>query len=59
MTFGQGDAIKNIAFTSSVKAGLGGLVENEINGRFSLEGGPTIESSANMIKPGLSDIMGQ
>jgi len=59
MTLGQGDAIKDIAFTSSVKAGLGGLVENEINGRFSLEGGPTIESSANMIKPGLSDIMGQ
>lgn len=59
ITFGQGDAVKDVAFTSSVKAGLGGLVENEISGRFSLEGGPSVETSANMITPGLSDIMGQ
>ena len=57
ITIGQGDLIKNVAFTSSVKAGLGGLVEGEVSGRYALEGGPAIDTSANLIAPSLSDIM--
>ena len=48
---GQGDVIKDVAFTSSVKAGLGGLVEGEVSGRLALEGGASIESNAGFIKP--------
>ncbi len=59
ITFGQGDAVKDVAFTSSVKAGVGGLAEAEISGRFALEGGPSVDSSTNLITPSLSDIMGK
>ena len=57
ITFGQGDAVKDVAFTSSVKAGVGGLAEAEINGRFALEGGPSVDASANFTPPGLGDLM--
>jgi hypothetical protein len=53
VTVGQGDVIKNVELTSSVKAGLGGLVEGEVTGRISLEGGPSIEANAGMITPDL------
>jgi hypothetical protein len=53
LTVGQSDVIKNIELTSSVKAGLGGLVEGEVTGRVSLEGGPSIDSDASFIKPDL------
>jgi tetratricopeptide (TPR) repeat protein len=51
VTVGQGDVIKNVELTSSVKAGLGGLVEGEVTGRISLEGGPSVEANAGMITP--------
>ncbi|WP_286834543.1 hypothetical protein [Proteiniphilum sp. UBA5280] len=57
ITFGQGDAVKDVAFTSSVKAGVGGLAEAEISGRFALEGGPSVDASANFTPPGLGDLM--
>ena len=57
VTIGQGDAVKDVAFTSSVKAGVGGLAEGEINGRFALEGGPSVDASANFTPPGISDLL--
>lgn len=57
ITIGQGDAVKDVAFTSSVKAGLGGLVEGEVSGRFALEGGPSIDASAGMSLPSISDLL--
>ncbi len=57
ITIGQGDAIKDVAFTSSVKAGVGGLAEGEISGRFALEGGPSVDASANFTSPGISDLL--
>ncbi len=59
ITIGQGDTVKDVAFTSSVKAGIGGLAEGEVSGRFALEGGPSVDSSTNLITPSLSDIMGK
>jgi hypothetical protein len=53
MTIGKGNAIKDVAFTSSVKAGVGGLLESEISGRFAIEGGPSIDSSAGFTQPSL------
>jgi tetratricopeptide (TPR) repeat protein len=51
VTIGQGDVIKNVELTSSVKAGLGGLVEGEVAGRVSLESGPELSSDAGFITP--------
>ncbi len=51
MTVGQGDVLKNVEFTSSVKAGLGGLVEGEVNARWAIEGGPSIETGGGFITP--------
>lgn len=51
VTIGQGDVIKDVELTSSVKAGLGGLVEGEVGGRISLEGGPEITSDAGFTTP--------
>ena len=51
VTIGQGDVIKNVELTSSVKAGLGGLVEGEVAGRMSLESGPELTSDAGFITP--------
>jgi tetratricopeptide (TPR) repeat protein len=53
MTIGKGNAIKDVAFTSSVKAGVGGLLESEISGRYAIEGGPSIDSNAGFTKPSL------
>lgn len=58
ITIGQGDVVKDVAFTSSVKAGIGGLVEGEVSGRFAMEGGPSIDSNASFIKPDLPSIGG-
>ena len=56
VTFGDGDVIKDVAFTSSVKAGLGGLVEGEISGRLAMEGGASIDSNAGFITPEIPDL---
>ncbi len=58
VTIGQGDVIRDVAFTSSVKAGLGGLAEGEVSGRLALEGGASIETSANLVNPGFPGIGG-
>lgn len=58
ITLGQGDSVKDVAFTSSVKAGIGGLAEGEISGRFALEGGPSVSADANLTPPGISDLLG-
>jgi hypothetical protein len=51
VTIGQGDVIKDFAVTSSVKAGIGGLLEGEVSGRFAAQGGPSIETNAGIITP--------
>lgn len=51
VTIGQGDVIKDVELTSSVKAGLGGLVEGEVGGRISLESGPEMTSDAGFTMP--------
>jgi len=48
---GENNTIDDIAFTSSVKASLGDLVEGEVSGRISVEGGPQISTSAGIITP--------
>ena len=48
ITVGQGDTVSDVALTSSVKTGLGGLVEAEISGRISVEGGPTMNATAGI-----------
>ncbi|MDD4777494.1 MAG: hypothetical protein PHV53_04300 [Fermentimonas sp.] len=58
VTIGQGDSIKDVAFTSSVKAGVGGLAEAEISGRFALEGGPSVSADANLTPPSIIDLIG-
>ena len=57
ITIGQGDAVKDVAFTSNVKAGLGGLAEGEVSGRFALEGGPAVDATANLTPPGIGDLL--
>jgi hypothetical protein len=56
LTIGQGDVIKDVAVTSSVKAGLGGLVEGEVSGRLAMEGGASIDSNAGFITPEMPDL---
>lgn len=53
LTVGQNDVLKDVAFTSSAKVGLGGLVEGEISGRLSVEGGPSLEATGGMTMPEL------
>lgn len=48
---GENNTIQDIAFTSSVKTSLGDLVEAEVSGRISVEGGPQINTSAGLITP--------
>jgi len=48
---GDNSTIEDIAFTSSVKTSLGDLVEAEVSGRISVEGGPQINTSAGLITP--------
>ena len=53
VTVGQGDVIKDVQLTSTVKAGLGGLVEAEVSGRASMEGGPAVDATAGFTTPEL------
>jgi tetratricopeptide (TPR) repeat protein len=53
LTVGQNDVLKDAALTSSVKAGLGGLVEGEISGRLSVEGGPSLDATGGFTAPEL------
>lgn len=48
---GENSTIEDIALTSSVKTSLGDLVEVEVSGRISVEGGPQISTSAGLITP--------
>jgi len=56
VTVGQGDVIKDVAVTSSVKAGLGGLVEGELSGRLATQGGPSVEATGGTILDNLPPI---
>jgi tetratricopeptide (TPR) repeat protein len=56
VTVGQGDVIKDVALTSSVKAGLGGLVEAELSGRLATQGGPSVEATGSTILDNLPNI---
>lgn len=51
VTFGDDNTVTDVALTSSVKTGLGGLAEAEVSGRISLEGGPEINTSAGFTTP--------
>jgi tetratricopeptide (TPR) repeat protein len=53
ITISQGDVVKDVALTSSVKAGLGGIAEGEVSARWAVEGGPSIESGGGLITPDL------
>jgi tetratricopeptide (TPR) repeat protein len=53
LTVGQNDVLKDAAMTSSVKAGLGGLVEGEISGRLAVEGGPSLDATGGFTTPEL------
>ena len=48
---GENSTLDDLAFTSSVKTSLGGLVEGEVSARISVEGGPQISTSAGLITP--------
>ena len=56
VTIGQGDVVKDVALTSSVKAGLGGLVEGELSGRLATQGGPSVEATGSTILDNLPPI---
>jgi len=56
VTVGQG-AVQDVAVTSSVKAGLGGLVEGEVSGRYAMEGGASMEATGAIVTPGIQDIL--
>ena len=58
VTVGHSDVIKNVELTSSVKAGLGGLIEGEIIGRASMQGGPSMEANAAVTNPGFLQMPG-
>lgn len=48
VTIGQ-NALKDVGFTSSVKAGVGGLAETEVSGRIALDSGATIDMNTNLL----------
>ncbi len=56
VTIGQGDVVKDVALTSSVKAGLGGLVEGELSGRLDTQGGPSVEATGSTVLDNLSPV---
>lgn len=58
LTVAQGDVLKDVVLTSSVKAGLGGLAEGEISGRMAAEGGPAVEANAGFTMPELPQMPG-
>ena len=45
ISVGPNDVLNDAALTSSVKAGLGGLVEGEVSGRIAVEGGSSIDAT--------------
>jgi hypothetical protein len=49
----SGDVVKDVALTSRLKAGLGGMAEGEVSARWAVEGGPSIESGGGLITPDL------
>lgn len=48
ITVGQ-NTVKDVAFTSSVKAGVGRLMETEVSGRIALEGGASMEMNTEFL----------
>lgn len=48
ITIGQ-NTVKDIGFTSSVKAGVGGLMETEISGRIALDSGASIDMNTDFL----------
>lgn len=58
VTVGQNNVINNVELTSTVKAGLGGLVEGEITGRAAMQGGPSITTNAAFTNPGFPQMPG-
>jgi hypothetical protein len=48
ITIGQ-NTVKDVGFTSSVKAGVGGLMETEISGRIALDSGATIDMNTEFL----------
>lgn len=53
IVIGNNNTIDDMALTSSVKTGLGGLAEAEVSGRISVEGGPEISATAGMTMPSI------
>jgi hypothetical protein len=47
------NTVNDVTLTSSVKTGLGGLVEAEISGRISVEGGPAINTTVGITPPAI------
>lgn len=48
VTIGQ-NAVKDVGFTSSIKAGVGGLMGTEINGRIAMDSGATIDMNTDFL----------
>ncbi|MEN6455929.1 MAG: hypothetical protein ABFD10_16895 [Prolixibacteraceae bacterium] len=48
ITIGQ-NTVKDIGFTSSVKAGIGGLMETEISGRIAMDSGASIDMTTDFL----------
>ena len=53
LTVGNDNSVKDVAFTSTLKAGLGGFSEAEVSGRFAAEGGPAINFDAGLSLPSI------
>ena len=58
LTIGAGDALKDVAFTSSVKAGLGELMEANLSGRFAAEAGPSFTADGGFTMPPVPSMPG-
>ena len=48
ITIGQ-NTVKDVGFTSSVKAGVGGLMETEISGRIAMDSGASIDMNTDFL----------
>jgi hypothetical protein len=53
VVIGDNNTVNDVALTSSVKTGLGGLVEAEISGRISVEGRPVINTTVGFTPPAI------
>jgi tetratricopeptide (TPR) repeat protein len=53
VVIGNNNTVNDVTLTSSVKTGLGGLVEAEISGRISVEGGPAINTTVGITPPAI------